>query len=587
MRIGIRVKVLISFLAVTVFVSLLSSMLMYLRYRAMMLSEAKNDVIITKEITSELNDLTLLIEKGGNYISFDKGISEALHTDVEDGIKRAVNLNIFSDEFKKTYDLLLDNKFGNYFLSFYINPNLPVAQYVGDGKKTLWGYDIYNIYNINATDEWCKKTIEKDGAIYIFRSEIPNDTYIYIAKLIKNRTKGDKANEDYLGISLVGIEGKQILKRLNKLKITDSMQFAVIDNYKNVICKSSDTYSNEFIIDKLNTNLPIAGTTAVYEDDALLINTDKTDMGIYLMSIMSLDDIYLTTREIRNVLFLSILISVILAILMSLILSGNLTKPIVFLSETMKKAKEKRELSVDSITNDEVGDLYKAFNKLIKDLDEKSRKAKELELKMFQLQINPHFLYNTLDSISWKAISNNQTEIVDMIEGLSEIFKYSVKNNEQFATLSEETEIAKKYVQLQKSRVARVIDFKCYLSPDVTDVMVPKCILQPLVENSILHAENGADSSLMIEIIAYKEKNNIFIKVKDNGTDVAINKLNEYLDGNEELYPNGEMGIRNVNTRIKLKYGNSSHLYYEKNEKGETAAVIVINENEKYKQKSR
>ncbi len=419
MRIGIRVRVLLFFLSVAIFVSLFSGFFMYTRYRAILVDQTKDTIRITKEVGLELNDLMLLIEKGGNYISFDQTIAEALHTEVEDGIVRAQNITAFSDEFKKTYDLLLGSNFSSYFLNFYINPDLPVAPFVEDGKRTLWGMNIYNLYYADTSENWYRETLAKDGAIHIFRSEKPGDTYIYMAKLIKNQSLVGEGFEEVLGASVVGIDAKQILNWLERLKITDSMQFAVSDNTQTVLCKTSDTLEDDFIQTVLTENIPSVTSSSV-EVDSRLINIERTSMGLYLMSFISLKDIYSMTGEIRSILFISIMVSVVLATVISLILSASFTKPIEKLAGVMLNAtdEEQKSISSEGITNDEVGDLYRAFGKLIRDLDEKNQHTRELELQMFQLQINPHFLYNTLDSIAWKAITNKQTDIVDMIEDL-------------------------------------------------------------------------------------------------------------------------------------------------------------------------
>jgi len=577
MRIGIRVRVLIFFLAVAIFVSLFSGFFMYTRYRAILVDQTKDNIRITKEVGLELNDLMLLIEKGGNYISFDQTIAEALHTEVEDGIVRAHNITAFSDEFKKTYDLLLGSDFSSYFLNFYINPDLPVASFVEDGKRTLWGMNIYNLYYADVSESWYREALAKDGAIHIFRSEKPGDTYIYIAKLIKNQSLIGEDFEEVLGASVVGIDAKQILNRLERRKITDSMQFAVSDNTQTVLCKTSDTLEDDFIQTVLTENVPSVASNSV-EVDNRLINIERTSMGLYLMSFTSLKDIYSMTGEIRSILFISIMVSVALATVISLILSASFTKPIEKLAGVMLNATDEEQKSISSkgVTNDEVGDLYQAFGKLIRDLDEKNQHTRELELQMYQLQINPHFLYNTLDSIAWKAITNKQTDIVDMIEDLSEIFKYSVKGHGQLAKLIDEVQIVNTYVDLQKKRIAREIHFQYDISPDAASVMVPKCILQPLIENSILHAGNCVAEKLEITMRAYLEAGKVVIKIQDNGTAGAAEKINRYLRGEDIIFSNGELGIKNVNMRIKLRFGENSGLYYEKNEMGGTTAVILI-----------
>lgn len=192
------------------------------------------------------------------------------------------------------------------------------------------------------------------------------------------------------------------------------------------------------------------------------------------------------------------------------------------------------------------------------------------------MQINPHFLYNALDSIAWMALVNSQTGIVNMVKALSDIFRYSIKNEDTLATLSEELECLNNYIKFQQYRYENRLNLELDIEDEFLSFMVPKCILQPLVENSILHNIEEISSKVNVKIHAGRVENHIELRVEDNGSCCDIDMLNRFLSGEENVFNSQKTGIRNVNERIKLQYGSRSGLKYQAGRDGGTAAVIVI-----------
>ncbi|MFR1867246.1 sensor histidine kinase [Eisenbergiella massiliensis] len=199
------------------------------------------------------------------------------------------------------------------------------------------------------------------------------------------------------------------------------------------------------------------------------------------------------------------------------------------------------------------------YNK-IRDEQEKRR----LELSLIQEQINPHFLYNTLDLIKWKAIDADAPVISDIIFKLSDFYKLSLNNGREFVTISEEIRHVTDYVQLQNYRFETDIQLIVEMPDELLEYKIPKITLQPLVENSIQHGfiVKEDKNDCFIELYGWREGEDITLLIKDNGAGIPQEQLEHILSSNESSYTHG-YGIRNIHERIQLYCGEDYGLSYE------------------------
>ena len=199
------------------------------------------------------------------------------------------------------------------------------------------------------------------------------------------------------------------------------------------------------------------------------------------------------------------------------------------------------------------------YNKIC-DEQEKRR----LELSLIQEQINPHFLYNTLDLIKWKAIDADAPVISDIIFKLSDFYKLSLNNGREFVTISEEIRHVTDYVQLQNYRFETDIQLIVEMPDELLEYKIPKITLQPLVENSIQHGfiVKEDKNDCFIELYGWREGEDITLLIKDNGAGIPQEQLEHILSSNESSYTHG-YGIRNIHERIQLYCGEDYGLSYE------------------------
>lgn len=212
--------------------------------------------------------------------------------------------------------------------------------------------------------------------------------------------------------------------------------------------------------------------------------------------------------------------------------------------------------------------------KLIKEVSDINERERKAQIRALQSQINPHFLYNTLDTIQWKALDYKAYDIADMIQKLSRIFRISLSNGREFIPLENEIEHVKNYLDIQKIRYNEKIDYEIDISNDVVNVVVPKLIIQPLVENSIYHGIKPSDKNGTIKIDVKSEGTMIKITVSDNGVgmnDGDLENLKHDLDAHKE---SDHYGLYNVNEKLFLTYGNDYTMRL-KNKNGFTVEILI------------
>lgn len=212
--------------------------------------------------------------------------------------------------------------------------------------------------------------------------------------------------------------------------------------------------------------------------------------------------------------------------------------------------------------------LYEAYREMLERIDElllssqRDEEAKrKLELDSLQMQINPHFLYNTLDAISWMAKINKQAEIDRMVMGLAALFRISLHNGDKFITIREEMELVKNFLQIQEVRFPDKFVFEEEFSDEVAEKYTLKLLLQPIVENCVKHAIVGLDRVCRIKVTARQEGGDVVYEISDNGAGFdphAVIGERVFSDPKK-----GGYGLKNINERIRLEYGEGYGLQIE------------------------
>jgi two-component system, sensor histidine kinase YesM len=314
------------------------------------------------------------------------------------------------------------------------------------------------------------------------------------------------------------------------------------------------------------------------------LTTDFEDWTYW--SIIPFNKMFSKITAVKYSLVLVFILMFIILISLSFNFLSRITKPILELAGTMQKVQNGNftivnTLNPPKIYEDEVGILYRNFKTMIQRIDEliqenysKQLLIKETEFKALQSQINPHFLYNTLESINWLAIINKQNQISSMVEALGNLMRNSINFKEDIITIEEELEIVNSYLTIQKYRFDDRLEFQLDIPSDFMKCKIPKLILQPLLENSFKHAVETSIYTSVIKLQAYKEQDKLFIQVEDNGPGIDPLILQKVKEG--IVKPKGTgIGLNNIDNRIKLFTGEQYGLRIE-NLLGKGTAITVV-----------
>lgn len=298
--------------------------------------------------------------------------------------------------------------------------------------------------------------------------------------------------------------------------------------------------------------------------------------------LVSYDSIY-RTLENNMILSVVLLLSCILAIaLVSRKLIDSLTRHFAYLIRKMRNFGSTRDSLVNfeqestydyTDRKDEVGMLHQQFDRMahqISDLVEqnytKELLVKEAQLKALEMQINPHFLYNTLESINWRAKAIGASQISLMVESLGNLFRAILQKPEESFTIREEIDLVENYLTIQKCRFESMLNYRIQADPALCNAQIPRMVIQPLAENAISHAMENLIEECFVEIVIERKKETLYIQVRNTGSHFEDGLLDKLKSG--EITPRGfGIGLLNIDKRLRLMFGSGYGLtlYNENN----------------------
>lgn len=280
-------------------------------------------------------------------------------------------------------------------------------------------------------------------------------------------------------------------------------------------------------------------------------------------------------KEILYIPFL-LLVGISLGILPLMILTSDvISKPLEQVCVAMGKFRRGDfEQQVEITTNDEIGEVAACFNQMVTDIRELINKnyvmvlrERESELAILQAQINPHFLYNALDSIYWQAEGEGDEKTAESIYELAQLFRLVLGQGKRMVTVEMELQLLERYLEIQKLRFNEQMDYSFEVEPSVLDVKIPKLILQPFVENAVVHGMQDSIKNFKITVTACRDGQYIKFSVLDNGIGMNEAQLRRIWEEDSDKFYSGQRigryAIKNVRERLMLKYGENFDLKIE------------------------
>ena len=322
----------------------------------------------------------------------------------------------------------------------------------------------------------------------------------------------------------------------------------------------------------------------VRKDGVIYIVLSSNENTWKTVAVLDESAVYRNTK-INTIIFAVIgLLIILLSIFISYKFSNWFTKPLRELSHNMKEVQNGNLMVRVNINNkDEIGDLGESFNIMTERLDQSLKRVlveqedkRNSELNALRAQINPHFLYNTLDSIIWMAECNQTDDVVDMTSALSKMLRASISRQEGGATLKLELQNAENYLKIQKLRYSNKLDYEINVTAGLFNKKAVHLVLQPLVENAIYHGIREKKAGGKIIIKAFEENGLLIIQVIDDGAGMSTETLNGLLKNENS---DKGIGIYNVDRRIKLLFGEDYGLSIKSElSKGTTVTITIPSE---------
>jgi len=470
--------------------------------------------------------------------------------------------------------------------------------------------DIYNIAAVSDTDqsvvnrgfsslipyaqmsrqEWFRNTMANPDGISISASHVQNAiTTSYQWVITLSRPITDSSTGEVHGIFFIDLNYSVISNLCNDNKIGDKGYVFIMDASGNLIYHPQQQLiygglkneRTEEVRKAQNSSFTIgSGSDSRLYTKSTSKMTGWTTVGVAYTSEL--------TRNDNRTLGMYILMSggiLLLALLLSDYISRGITSPVFNLLNSMKEAErgEFKKAIVPVVSDNEIGQLTKGFNTMTERIDqlvqENNREQEEKrksELKALQSQINPHFLYNTLDSIIWMAEAGKNEEVVQMTAALSRLFRQGISVEDEEISLPQEIDYCRSYLLIQKYRFQDKLDYEVTIDDDVRYVKIVKMVLQPIIENSINHGIKVREGIGKLKVHAFRDGRNAVITITDDGVGMDRDTLLHIFEHHHVNRSKNGVGIYNVQRRLKLYYGEAYGISYESEPgKGTTATVTI------------
>lgn len=528
-------------------------------------------------IQSNINKMLMRCEEFSDKIYFDDQITKTL-TRAYDSSKYYYNLDGDLVDAISNISLYLDNDIiSQYIRGIVINGN--------NGNQIKYGEDAdyFDIDKLMSMD-WFQKN--KDNDHVEWSPMIENDSPVsqdkyqisFVRELISMYTGKN------VGWLFVSISPSIVEDTVKDYDLSSDDVLIICDKDKNCI------YSNEK--DLTGKNLSDLWTMA-HKEDQITYNDQKwfsvenySDHSGFTVIQLINHKVFQEQNEIlKQSTLIVILITLIVVFFLIILLSNILTKP---LSDIVKRMKliSAGDFSVDkSLEGDnEIGTLGKGINTLsqsVASLMEQIRREeamkKELEYKTLQSQINPHFVYNVLNSIKIMARLQSADSIYRMVESFGELLKEVSKGVDDKITISKEFELLERYVYLQKIRKNGMIRTEYDLEPGCEKALIIKFLLQPLVENAILHGFERKKGMGLLHISARRQEDNLLVTIRDNGIGMTEEEMRQVFEkNNDRKVQYNKIGVKNIQERIKILYGSQYGLSYKSELEKYTIVSVLL-----------
>ena len=497
-----------------------------------------------KNVMSTSRYITLYVEKLQNIINL-----LSVNADVRNFLTLGNNNSKKSIE-KMVYSILDNNKGIKNITVIGKNGSIISSDKNNDMKisanmmKEKWYVDA-----INNSDMPVFNPVRKDED----SSMNSNSWFLSISRDIKN-SKGEN-----LGVIVFDIKYEMFERYLRSNAFGRQSDSIIIDNHGNVIYyRDVKCFADKKCLEKFSEKNK--------NKDTYLYETQIENTNWNLRSLANTNDLVTLKKNFSHIVIIIFLFSLAFSSIITFIVITKILKPLIKLENHMQNFENNlREFHLSEKTGYEIQNLVEHFNVMV----EKIKYLREYEIKALHSQINPHFLYNTLDTIIWMAEFEDNEKVISITKSLANYFRLSLSNGHEKIPLKDEIMHTKEYLFIQKQRYEDKLSYFFNIEDEsLLSIEVPKIIIQPIVENSIYHGIKNLSGNGIITIDVYRQNSTVNISVKDNG--IGFEKAKQF-----KKSKTGGVGTQNVDKRIKFYYGKNYGVFINKDSKTEGAEVII------------
>lgn len=442
-----------------------------------------------------------------------------------------------------------------------------------------------NPYADLTRQSWYQKAKSgEEGVAYSHVQNIVRDRYpwtVTLSRAIWSQTGGEE-----IGVLFIDMNYETISSLCQKINLGKMGYVFILDSDGKLVYHPKQQLIYGGVLTEEIKKILETGRGSFYSGDGQKIYTVSVSRttGLTVVGVTRATELLQKSNQMKDLFLLVAILLISAASLVSVLIADRISEPIRDLGRSMKEV-EKGNFDI-TLENpgfhNVIGDLIGTFNMmighirdLIRQIKEEQEEKRKSELMALQAQINPHFLYNTLDSIIWMSEAKKNEEVIRMTSSLSKLLRRSIMNDREFVTVAEEIDYVNEYLRIQKMRYYDKLDYSIRVADRILGVSMGKMILQPLVENAIYHGVKLKEGGGRIDITGDAENGRTVIRIRDDGAGMDAETLEKLLVQDRTQGTN-KVGVFNVNRRIQLYYGTEYGLKYESSPgTGTTVSVLL------------
>lgn len=557
--------------------------------------------------------LAIIVNQISNQIIIDKAVKssvqnlDVINSGLQSQIKHVIHLSkiIVSNELvqenlrDKTFDktkIYEREAVVRTFLDYVIEPGDVVSSailYRNDGY--LLGSGRVSVSAIKdsemASDMHLKIVKEKYGGVFwrkLHRISYHNNEKSFFSVSLL-RAVIDTVSGKIIGVLEINIDEKIISDIYGELGYVSLQHLFISDDQGIVVSSDQPSEINTNINSKEYFTWAISnnhkGKIFKIKDNRYLVTSSSfKPLGWVIMGVIPVEELTQDNRKMTTLIFLIGGICILLTSIASVWLARTVTKPLVKLTRSMSNAGDgDLEVRVDVIGNDEIATLSQSFNRMIERISylvdqvyTEQKRKREFELLALQAQINPHFLYNTLESVCSLAMMKRDEDVVRMVKALSMFYRIVLSKGRNVITIKEEIENLKHYFTIQQIRYVDKFDYEINIDQNIMDKSILKLSIQPLVENSIYHGLRNKRVKGKITITGVMVEDFVTITVEDNGVGIPDDVLTRIFTEDNLAKNKLSFGLKSVDERINLYFGSKFGLEIKSIQNEGTKIKIIL-----------